>query len=125
MVTLDMISLSPRHQAIWNRHAPDAFQKFDKLGIDRKDIRMAVENVNVERWMRNWEHRCDLCEDIVPRRDYTICDTCDKYATMHHFIGNIYFTIHDGSTGSSRVIFYIKGRRPEVQNRPQIPPNFY
>ena len=125
MVTLDSTRLSPYHQAIWNRHAPDAFQKFDKLGIDRKDICMAVENVNIERWMRDWEHMCDICGDIVPRRDYNICDTCDRYSTLHHFAGDIHFTIHDGPVGSSRVIFYLKDQGPKVRQRRQVPYNFH
>ena len=125
MVSLDMNILNPYQQAIWNKHAPDAFQKFDRLGIDHKDIRMVVKNVNIERHMMHWEHRCNLCGDIVPQKTYTICDVCDKYATMHHFVGNIHFTIEDGPIGSSRVVFYQKGKRPEVPKRTQIPHNFH
>ena len=125
MVDLKMNRLSPRLQAIWNINAPDAFPKFDRLGIKRKDIRMAVENVNIERHMMHWEHRCNLCDDIVPKRDYTICDVCDKYATMHHFVGNIHFTIEDGPIGCSKVIFFIKGQRPSILHRSRIPGNLH
>ena len=125
MVSYDMNRLSPRQQAIWNRHAPDAFLKFDRFGIKHKDIRMAIENVNIERHMMYWKHRCNLCGDIVPKRDYTICDVCDKYATMHHFVGNIHFTIEDGPVGHSRVIFYKRGQKPSVPRHEHIPYNFY
>ena len=106
-------------------HAPDAFPKFDRVGVDRKDIRMIVEHVNVERHMMDWEHRCNLCDDIVPKENYTLCDSCDRYAVLHHFVGNIHFTIEDGPIGCYRVIFHAKGRDPSVPQRERIRYDFY
>ena len=124
MSDLKLERLNPYQQTIWDMHVPDAFQKFDRLGVNREDIRMAIEYVNIERHMMHWEHRCNLCDDILPRKDYTICDVCDKYATLHHFAGNIHFTIEYGRNSTTRVIFYQKGKRPEVCQRKRIPYEF-
>ena len=124
MTDLDLRRLNLRQQTIWAMHAPEAFPKFDRLGIDRKDIKMSVETVIIERHMRDWEYRCNLCDDIVPRKDQTICDTCDRYAILHHFAGDIHFTIDYSRNSTARVIFYQKGKRPKVHQRLRIPLNF-
>ena len=124
MADLDLRRLSPRQQTIWAMYAPEAFPKFDELGIDRKNIKMSIENINIEMHMRGWEHKCNLCDDIVPREDQNICDTCDRYAILHHFVGNIHFTIDYGRNSTARVIFYQRGKKPKVHQRPRIPWGF-
>ena len=125
MADLDLRRLNLRQQAIWGRYAPDAFPRFDSLGINREDIWMSIETINIERHMMHWKYRCNLCNDIVPRKDYSICDACDRYVTLHHFVGDIHFVVDYGPNVTSRVIFYQKGKKPKVHQRPRIPHNFH
>ena len=125
MTDLRFNRLNPRQQALWDQYAPDAFKKLDCLGLDHKDIWMSVEPINVERHMIDWKYRCDLCGDIVPKKDYSLCDMRDKYVTLDRFVGNIHFTVDHGSNVISRVIFYEKDRKPNVSQRPRIPHSFH
>ena len=120
MASINRPCLNAYHQAIWDRHASDAIKKLTEAGHDPNDIQMMVESAFVEPWLCFWTHRCNLCKDVINNSEQTICDTCEKYAVLSDFAGDIHFTIDDQYSRPLRVIFYIKGNKPVISKRAPI-----
>ena len=112
--------LDAYHQAIWDRHVGDALRKLTEAGHDPNDIQMMTETAFVEPWLYFWTHKCNLCKDVINNKEQTICDTCEKYAVLSNFTGDVHFTIDEQCSRPVRVIFYIKGNKPVITKRAPI-----